>query len=115
MGETEDAVVSAVNKDILGAADVKKGKITKEETNGIAEKTGIMPKYLGSGNDAKNSISVIVIVGLLCIGNFLSFFVCLNSWIFSESNYMTDDLKTIWGIVTPILTLTLGYVFGKGR
>ena len=49
----------------------------------------------------------------------ISTLVIINNWLLEivRIKYLniTSDLKVIWEIVTPIITLALGYAFGKSE
>lgn len=78
---------------------------------------GKVPSFIGTGNNAKHSIATIVLISCFTIGCVISLLVIINCWCFKDSeNKVPDlvgDLRTIWEIVTPIITLVLGYEFGK--
>ncbi len=115
MSEADNPVITTGDEVLSGSVDEKKGVITKKESKANADKSGLMQRLLGSGNEAKYGISAIVVIGLFIVGLIFTVVVCLDNWFFCCDSSMMEDIKTIWGIVTPLLTLTLGYVFGKGR
>jgi hypothetical protein len=42
----------------------------------------------------------------------------VNSWLFRKNEMVPDfghDVELVWDIVVPIITLALGYAFGKSR
>lgn len=76
-----------------------------------------IPQILGEGETAKHSIVYLVLKWAFVSGTVITIFVIINYWLFRDCDNkvpaITDDLKVIWEIVTPIITLTLGYEFGK--
>lgn len=78
---------------------------------------GIINKLTGTGENAKNGISALVVIFLFVTGIILTILVCREYWgtQCKEPISMLDSIKGVWGIVTPLLTLILGYVFGKGK
>lgn len=78
---------------------------------------GFINKLTGTGENAKNGISTLVVICLFVTGIILTILVCYEYWgkQCQEPISMLDSVKGVWGIVTPLLTLILGYVFGKGK
>ncbi len=78
---------------------------------------GSITNIIGTGSNAKHSIATIVLVVCFAIGFIVSIFVIVNYWCFRDCENkvpdITGDLKVIWEIVTPVITLVLGYEFGK--
>ena len=72
------------------------------------EKTrlGLVGRLFGSGGNAsKNIAATICILLILCAG-----VVSLYAYIWKDDK---ESARAIWGVIAPILTLSLGYVFGK--
>lgn len=67
---------------------------------------GFVGKCFGGRELVSLNISGLLIILLLLSGVILSMYVYYNS------NNLEDVLK-IWGIITPLITLTLGYIFGS--
>ena len=71
------------------------------------------------GEDAKNSIIYLVLKWAFFAAVAISTLVIINNWLFRDCENkvpdITSDLKVIWEIVTPIITLALGYAFGKSE
>ncbi|MFT0234998.1 hypothetical protein ACMSFF_26285 [Bacteroides faecis] len=80
---------------------------------------GQIPQIIGSGEDAKNSIIYLVLKWAFIAAAVISTLVIINNWLFRDCENkvpdITSDLKVIWEIVTPIITLALGYAFGKSE
>ena len=78
---------------------------------------GKIPSFIGEGNNAKHSIVTIIIICCFTSALVVTIIVVVNYWAFRDcENKVPDivgDLKVIWEIVTPIITLALGYEFGK--
>lgn len=79
--------------------------------------SGLMNKITGVGENAKFGISTLVIICLFAVGIILTIITCIDYWILccKESISLLDTIKGIWEMITPLLTLTLGYVFGRGK
>lgn len=77
------------------------------------EGTPTITRTIGRGEDAKNSVIWHVIFTTFCI------FSCIVSSLLIIDLYRTKGsgslriVKEIWSIFTPILTLSLGYMFGS--
>lgn len=80
---------------------------------------GTINKIVGSGENAKHSIVTITIICAFTSILIVTILVVINYWCFRDcENKVPDiigDLKNIWEIVTPIITLALGYEFGKSE
>ena len=73
---------------------------------------------IGRGEDAKNSFVYLTIKWAFIAGCLVTILVVINSWIFRENEKVPDfghDIELVWDIVVPIITLALGYAFGKSR
>ena len=91
----------------------------KQLNSGVESEVGVINKHIGTGDNAKDSFvwmtlrSCFWIAGLISLGLFLissaSFFI--NN--ICSDNALVDNLKNVWSIFTPIITLALGYAFGK--
>lgn len=91
----------------------------KQLNSGVESEIGVINKHIGTGDNAKDSFvwmtlkSCFWIAGLISLGLFLissvSFFI--NN--VCSDNALVDNLKNVWSIFTPIITLALGYAFGK--
>lgn len=68
---------------------------------------------IGTGKHAKTNIiwyvisSILVIFSCICISLFV---LVLYNYKISE---VSQSIKDIWSVFTPIITLSLGYLFGK--
>lgn len=95
----------------------KEGKITAKKNKDTHFSRSILENVIGSGENAKNNISFTIIVSsFICIGVF-TLFVLIDYWWLhcSDNKTISEEIKEVWTMVTPLLTLTLGYVFGKGK
>lgn len=91
----------------------------KTQQNNKWKADGKIAGYLGTGDNAKNSIVYIVIKYCFWTAIIICILIALNCWFFqnddNKSINLTHDIKIIWEIVTPIITLALGYLFGKNN
>jgi hypothetical protein len=80
---------------------------------------GTIAKQIGTGDNAKDSFvwmtlrSCFWIAGLISAGLFFTYFVSFFVKGCVPENTIVDSLKNLWAIFTPIITLALGYAFGK--
>lgn len=78
---------------------------------------GEINSRIGTGQNAKDSFIWLTITWSFYISTGLSAAIFLKHCFLipeSESDVMTY-IKDIWAIFTPIITLALGYAFGKGQ
>ncbi len=91
--------------------------ISDDKIKLIRWKYGIIGRLIGVGNNAKHSIVTIIIICCFVAAIIITILVIVNYWKFRDcENKVPDivgDLKVIWEIITPIITLALGYEFGK--
>lgn len=104
---------------ISRSSDDRQGKITLngQKEQSTPNRAGLMQKLFGYGADAKYGISGIVILCLFIVGVIFSVIICIDYWFFQENSSakISDELKNVWSIITPLLTLTLGYIFGRTK
>lgn len=79
--------------------------------------SGTITKHIGSGENAKNSFIWMTITWSFIIGAGISFLVYIRSFFFDEpnTNMLIESLAAVWSIFIPLITLALGYAFGKGE
>lgn len=80
---------------------------------------GVINAQIGTGDNAKDSFVWMTLIACFWIAGIMSFFVFLfyaNAFSrkeITEINAITGAMKDVWSIFTPIITLALGYAFGK--
>lgn len=81
-------------------------ELSQEHEKSLKDKDlGFIGKCFGGKELVSLNISGILILSLLICGVTLSIIVYINGTI--------DEVMKIWGIITPLITLTLGYIFGS--
>ncbi len=73
---------------------------------------------IGRGEDARNSFVYLTIKWSFIAGCVITVLVVINHWFFRKNETIPDfsrDLQLVWDIVVPMITLALGYAFGKSR
>jgi hypothetical protein len=75
---------------------------------------GAVTQQIGSGEHAQNSIVYRTILWSFIGGGLLSAASVVIA-LHRGSPSVLDEVKDIWAIFAPLITLALGYLFGKGR
>ena len=106
--------------DIISTSDENLVKTKNSETPiKLKSPETSITNIIGSGEDARNSIIYLVLKWAFIAAAVISTLVIINNWLFRDFENkvpdITSDLKVIWEIVTPIITLALGYAFGKSE
>uniref|UniRef100_UPI00404B419A hypothetical protein n=1 Tax=Gelidibacter sp. TaxID=2018083 RepID=UPI00404B419A len=79
---------------------------------------GKITNTIGTGEVAKDSIIYLVIRWSFISGTIITILLIFNNWLFRENEKvpdLTNDIKSTWSMVVPIITLALGYAFGKSK
>lgn len=92
-------------------------QITRKSFKGKPSESGAISKTIGTGDEAKNSIVWITIRWSLAIGAVLTAGLYFRSLHCSSDHPggLVEEIKATWSIFMPVITLALGYIFGKGR
>jgi hypothetical protein len=72
----------------------------EEETKRLSLEAGWLGRFIGSSKNAPNNIVFLVVVLLIVSGIVVNF-------------VYPNDRVEYWKLILPVLTLTLGYLFGK--
>lgn len=96
--------------------------VEKDKKSSFNEKPISLPGKItgtiGSGEDAKNSLIYLTLKWAFTTGIIISICIVLNYWFFRINDKVPDfvgDIKIAWEIIVPIITLALGYAFGKSH
>lgn len=79
---------------------------------------GRISATIGRGDDAKNSLIYLTLKWAFIAGITTTFLIVINNWLFRANEKVPDfmgDIKITWEIIVPIITLALGYAFGKSQ
>lgn len=82
---------------------------------------GTIAKLIGTGENAKNSIIWMTITWSFYIASGITLLLFISLWIAyhnkntAEISEIKKHMIAIWSIFTPIITLALGYAFGKNE
>ncbi|WP_316743416.1 hypothetical protein [Pedobacter antarcticus] len=90
---------------------------TSLNNKAVSENIGDIAKKIGTGINAQNSIVLITILCSFGVGVIFSILIIINVWKYPRypDINLANEIKSIWQIVIPIITLSLGYAFGKSR
>ena len=75
---------------------------------------GLVTQQIGSGEHAQNSIVYRTILWSFAGGGLLSV-ASVGIALTRGSTTPFAEIRDIWSIFAPLITLALGYLFGKGR
>jgi hypothetical protein len=103
--------------DIVGPIENSKRKSSVNPQQ-LPDKHGTITNTIGTGEVAKDSIVYLVIKWSFVSGTVITILLVINNWLFRENEKvpdLTNDIKVTWSIVIPIITLALGYAFGKSK
>ncbi|HBW61333.1 MAG TPA: hypothetical protein DEF75_02900 [Comamonas kerstersii] len=78
---------------------------------------GKIAQTIGGGDNAKNSFIWVTIRWSFVIGAITSLAIYLRPVYCGAElqGNLIEDIKSIWSLFMPVITLALGYSFGKGR
>lgn len=80
------------------------------------EIAGKIADHIGTGRNAKDSFVWMTITWSFYIASGLSLLFFVRSFIFSaQDENLLSSIVDIWSLFVPIITLALGYAFGKGE
>ena len=104
-----------------GFTNQKEQNKNKSEENKIKTDSNTpskITKTIGRGEDARNSFVYLTLRWAFIIGSAITILIIANDWFFEqerESPTMMEDIASAWEIVVPLITLALGYAFGKSK
>jgi len=86
---------------------------TKLEEKRLDLEAGILGKFFGNVKTAPTNIAGITILSLLLVSILVTFIMIIVKILFSKEISDFELISDIWTITTPIISLILGYLFGK--
>ena len=91
-----------------------KAEQTVARTN--KELAGKITGHIGTGRNAKDSFVWMTITWSFYIATGISILLFARSfYVVATGENLLDSIINIWSIFVPIITLALGYAFGKGE
>lgn len=85
----------------------------ESQGDGRIDTPGRISAHIGTGKHARAAIVWETIKWSFLSGVGLTALLLLASWL-KIIAITIEDIKTMWSIFVPIITLALGYFFGKG-
>ena len=82
------------------------------EDNRHERELGKLGKYFGAGDSVKMNIAGLFIIVLLITGIVYTFSILFLN---TSSNPKAISITDFWGIIAPLITLALGFIFGKSQ
>lgn len=105
---------SLVTPSSSGDVGPKHARPKSASSGRVTEMPGTLTQKMGTGENAKNSIVWMVITWSFIIASVLSLLLFSLVVCYKDFAYL-DNIKSVWGIFIPIITLALGYAFGKSK
>ncbi|WP_087026387.1 hypothetical protein [Thaumasiovibrio subtropicus] len=103
--------------------DTEEPQPRRKKSNISGDVPGSVSYSIGTGKHAQDSVVWLTIRWSFILGITLSLVLIIFMWPSSpdgihpplDAEFPIEQLKTIWSIFVPIVTLALGYMFGKGK
>lgn len=77
---------------------------------------GKVATHIGTGTHAKNSFVWYVLRASFVSAAFLVILVFIyKAWFYPEPTPFVESVKLVWDIFAPLVTLALGYAFGRNE
>lgn len=102
----------------LKAPDLSKSKDGSSTKSALANKeiAGKITSHIGSGKNAKDSFIWMTITWSFYVATGMSVLLFISFWCTAlTGETLLDSITKIWSVFVPIITLALGYAFGKGE
>ena len=80
----------------------------------LAPIPGVVTQQIGSGDHAQNAIVYRTILWSFSAGGLLSAAAFAHALLKGTASPL-GEVKDVWSIFAPLITLALGYLFGKGK
>lgn len=110
---------SATSEDLLDASFAGQKEAPPERLNPKElirqEVPGKITQLIGSGKYAQSAIVWWTIKWSFIVGGMLTAGAFISHWVYKDEGTLAENIKNIWSIFAPIITLALGYIFGKGQ
>lgn len=100
-----------MSNDTLFAPKAAGEKTSKDK---LEPSKGQISRIIGSGENAQNSIVYKTIAWSFLSGILFSAIV-FGYIAYSGDGNPVDSIKSVWSIFVPVITLSLGYIFGKTK
>jgi hypothetical protein len=104
-----------INNNDTGIKISNEVSVDKRENGVIQHLPGKINDTIGSGSYAQATIAWLTIKWSFISGCVLTFFCLILAIASSDYNGSIGNITSVWTIFAPIITLVLGYMFGKGK
>ncbi|EGR2831190.1 hypothetical protein ACLB4W_003657 [Vibrio cholerae] len=107
----------------IDIGDIENAEPKRKKSAIAGDIVGSVSNTIGTGKHAQDSVVWLTIRWCFILGLLLSAILIIFMWPNSPDGvhppvkdiFPIEELKTIWAIFIPIVTLALGYMFGKGK
>jgi len=110
----DPAEVHSVQANISGGIGKKPPKVGPTSSGKPTEALGTLTEKMGTGENAKNSIVWMTITWSFSIATALSLLLFSLVVCYKDFSYL-ENIKSVWSLFIPLITLALGYAFGKSK
>jgi uncharacterized integral membrane protein len=95
-------------------AELAEGEVDQKRPIPLNHIAGTITQTIGTGDNAKNSIVWMTITWSFVVAGALS--LLLFSLVVAEKDFKyVQEIKSVWSVFIPLITLALGYAFGKNQ
>ncbi|MBC3336612.1 hypothetical protein HU732_09935 [Pseudomonas proteolytica] len=95
-------------------AKLAEGEVNPKRPIPRAHIVGTITQTIGTGDNAKNSIVWMTITWSFVVAGALS--LLLFALVVAEKDFKyVQEIKSVWSVFIPLITLALGYAFGKNQ
>lgn len=97
---------------------LKKPANTSSSASSVSNKevAGKIASHIGTGRNAKDSFIWMTITWSFYIASAISGLLFIRSFFpVAQEDNILDAITQVWSVFVPIITLALGYAFGKGE
>ncbi|UVM65082.1 hypothetical protein LOY34_17260 [Pseudomonas sp. B21-009] len=111
---SEQAEVHSAQTLASGGIGRKPPKAGPTSSGRPTEALGTLTEKMGTGENAKNSIVWMTITWSFSIATAISFLFFSLVVCYKDFSYL-ESIKSVWSLFIPLITLALGYAFGKSK
>lgn len=111
---TDQAEVRSAQVNASGEIGKKPPKAGPASSGKPTEAPGTLTEKMGTGENAKNSIVWMTITWSFSIATALSL-LFFSLVVFHKDFSYLESIKSVWSLFIPLITLALGYAFGKSK
>ncbi|WP_374736455.1 hypothetical protein [Klebsiella variicola] len=119
-GKQPNVIKTAIEGVIYDDSESEKSKVTAKKGASPTSESEDQRRSFIDSEDAKETVVwfiikfVLILCGCITAGIFF-INIIVNKKDITSAKETIDDIKSLWEIFYPILTLALGYLFGKSQ